>query len=531
MSFRYSMTWLHTWSGLLLGWILYFMFLTGATGYFDIEIDRWMRPEIPVMTAPFDVPARLPDAEAYLRNTAPNATQYYIEFPFGRSPVFSLWWHNPDNIGGSERKGWHHELLDPNSGEKVSTRDTAGGEFLYRLHYVLHYIPRSLAYWITSLAAMFMLVAIISGIIIHKRIFKDFFTLRRKKPQRFWLDTHNLFSVLPLPFHIMITYSGLMLLMLSTLPAVPVSIYGTDEEKLRAVYDSIFSEATHREPAGIAAESAPLMISYQKALADSQQENLQGDVAFISIDYPGDQSALVGIGLVAEKGIEPFAHLHYDAITAERHDPADEANEPSTGKAFYELMEHLHEGLFAQPWLRWVYFLSSLMGAGMVASGSILWAVKRREKHSRKSQPNTGLKLVECLNIGTIAGLTIAIAGYFWANRLLPAELETRATWEMHSLFIVWLLALIHPFLAGHTKTSRQLWAEQFTVAALAYGLIPVINLMTTENHLGISLRYGDWVLAGFDLFMLALSVCFACLAFRIGFRIESKKRVTAGCC
>lgn len=49
--FRQSMNWLHTWAGLVLGWLLYFMFLTGTLGYFDEEIDRWMKPEI-VAVAP-----------------------------------------------------------------------------------------------------------------------------------------------------------------------------------------------------------------------------------------------------------------------------------------------------------------------------------------------------------------------------------------------------------------------------------------------------------------------------------------------
>ncbi|MEM9335787.1 MAG: PepSY-associated TM helix domain-containing protein, partial [Pseudomonadota bacterium] len=43
--FRQSMTWLHTWTGLLFCWILYFMFVTGTLGYFDTEIDHWMAPE------------------------------------------------------------------------------------------------------------------------------------------------------------------------------------------------------------------------------------------------------------------------------------------------------------------------------------------------------------------------------------------------------------------------------------------------------------------------------------------------------
>src|SRR3546814_13473285 len=45
-SFRQSMAWLHTWTGLLMGWLLFAMFVTGTAAYFQEEITRWMKPEL-----------------------------------------------------------------------------------------------------------------------------------------------------------------------------------------------------------------------------------------------------------------------------------------------------------------------------------------------------------------------------------------------------------------------------------------------------------------------------------------------------
>lgn len=80
----------------------------------------------------------------------------------------------------------------------------------YRMLYALHYIPYDWGIRIVGICTMFMFVAIISGIITHKKIFKDFFTFRPAKGQRSWLDAHNVISVIALPFYIMITYSGLI---------------------------------------------------------------------------------------------------------------------------------------------------------------------------------------------------------------------------------------------------------------------------------------------------------------------------------
>ncbi|PSD23687.1 hypothetical protein C7E12_22225, partial [Stenotrophomonas maltophilia] len=41
-----------------------------------------------------------------------------------------------------------------------------------------------------------------------------------------------------------------------------------------------------------------------------------------------------------------------------------------------------------------------------------------------------GLRLVDALNIGTVAGLPIAFAAYFWGNRLLPLQIAERSSAE-----------------------------------------------------------------------------------------------------
>ena len=43
--FRQAMTWLHTWTGLVLGFVLMAAFFFGALSVFDREIDRWAIPE------------------------------------------------------------------------------------------------------------------------------------------------------------------------------------------------------------------------------------------------------------------------------------------------------------------------------------------------------------------------------------------------------------------------------------------------------------------------------------------------------
>ena len=116
------------------------------------------------------------------------------------------------------RRGGTRITIDSVTGQTLEARETRGGSFLYRFHFELYGMPRMWSRWIVGIATLLMFVAIISGVITHKKIFKDFFTFRSGKGQRSWLDAHNATAVLALPFHIMITFSGLLLLLFTIMP-------------------------------------------------------------------------------------------------------------------------------------------------------------------------------------------------------------------------------------------------------------------------------------------------------------------------
>jgi hypothetical protein len=172
----------------------------------------------------------------------------------------------------------------------------------------------------------------------------------------------------------------------------------------------------------------------------------------------------------------------------------------------------LHEGQFAGPIARWIYFFTGLIGAAMIASGLILWTTKRKPKQIKKPNgPDFGYRLVEQLNIGTIVGLPIAIAMYFYANRLLPVDMVNRVNWEANVMFISWAILLLYPAF----RPAATAWREQLQLAAFVYMALPVVNLLTTDKYLINSLVQQDWGFAGFDLTFLAVGGCFAFSAYK----------------
>ncbi|MGH6618266.1 MAG: PepSY-associated TM helix domain-containing protein, partial [Alphaproteobacteria bacterium] len=388
-----------------------------------------------------------------------------------------------------------------------------------RMHYMLHYLPSTAAYWIVGICTMFMLMAIVTGVIIHKKIFRDFFTFRPARGQRSWLDVHNILSVVALPFHAMITYSGLIFFGYLYMAPVVTATYGPGEENRRVFFDEVFEREHKVERAGVSAPLAPLA----PMLSEAERRWGSGGVRFIEIWNPGDANARISIGGFQDTPLRASRRLVFDGASGAY--LASEDAFTSTPRAVRDVLLGLHEGLFAGPVLRWLYFLSGLVGTAMIGAGLVLWTTKRRARMQRAGGVQAfGLALVEGLNLGAVVGLPIGIAAYFWANRLIPAAMEGRAAWEAHAMFIAWGLALLWAM----ARPTARAWVELLSCAAAAYVLLPVLNALTTGRHLGVTLPRGDWrgdwTLAGFDLTMLAFGLLLAWAAWRL----HGKKRPAA---
>ncbi|RIV80914.1 PepSY domain-containing protein [Aurantiacibacter xanthus] len=519
---RQTAAWLHTWVGLVAGWLLFFVFVTGTAGYFEREITRWMQPERPLEIAPpaFEPAALATLAMNRLEQVAPVAASWSITLPHQDGSKrawtdFSIRWEEMPQPGHSFGASTR-ERLDPATGAvlppEAEPRETSGGFGLYRMHYQLHYLPYQWAIRIVGIATMLMLLAIVSGVITHKKIIRDFFTFRPGKGQRSWLDAHNAVSVMALPFFLMITYTGLVFFLFEYMPAGRDVLYGTGDANADVYYEELYGDHEHAAISRPAASIAPLITQAEKAWG-------KGNLAGIAVErHPGEPAEIV-LSRVAS-GIEYYspAQLHFNADTGAR--LPDEPREGGTALATAEVMYALHEGQFVNIGGRWLYFAAGLLGCGMIGTGLSLWASKRRRRHlseGREADEHFGIRLVEILNVATIAGLPLAVAGFFWANRLLPVEMTDRAAWEFHCLFAVWLGTLFYAL----GRPLRQAWSELLWATSGAFALIPIVNALTTDRHLGVTIAHGDWALAGFDLTMLGLGAAFGLTARKVTTRLR----------
>ncbi|RMU66563.1 Membrane protein [Pseudomonas syringae pv. syringae] len=497
--FRQSMAWLHTWVGLLFGWLLFAIFLTGTLSYFKDEITHWMQPEIPVRA--LDAGASVQQAQHYLQSHATGATRWFISLPDQRTPGLVVGWL-PEGKQG-QRDNFVRKLLDPQTGSEVQARDTRGGDFFYRFHYQLQ-MPYPWGRWLATSAAMVMLVALITGIIIHKKVFKEFFTFRLRKGQRSWLDGHNALGVLVLPFHLMITYSSLVIFMSMVMPASILSQYDTVQAFYSEAYP--FPETVKRE--GIATPLVALapLVSAANAKWDS------GQVGRVIVNNPGDSSASVLLTRDDKGSIVPDrgGALTFSGVSGEL---SNEVPERPLALLISSGMYGLHVGHFAAPLLRWLYFMFGVAGTAMIGTGLVMWLGKRQLKHAKTGVLPLELRVVEVLNIASMSGLMLAVASFFWTNRLLPGGLAGRADWEVSVFFTFWALSFMHAAL----RKGRNAWREQLGLGALLFAGLPLLDLLTCGRYLLDSLMSGNWVLAAFDLTALVtgLFLGWAALKFK----------------
>lgn len=493
-SFRASMGWLHTWAGVVLGGLLFAIFWMGTLSVFDREIDRWMAPmtRLPLTNKAFSLePLRL----SYEAAAAAKASSWLVTLPTEREPVLQAIWREPS--------GFVVRLVDPATGVALPDPGTwAGTRFLYPFHYMLHI---RLGYWIVGLAAMAMLLLCVSGVVIHRKIFVDFFTFRsERQPRRLLLDLHNVTGVLGLPFHFVISLSGLIIFYSVYFPStIQLSYNGEPRAFAKEAYGHY-----ERPKLGTPGELASL-----DAMAAEAHRLRNGEMPrYIFVRHPGDAAATLQIAGLGEDRVSGSNDVAYfDTATGALLHHRSEPQPLLTAQRF---IAGLHLIQFRHWTLRWVYFGLGLTGCALIATGYLFWLEARRKRHLQLGL--LGVPIVEGLTVASVTGIVIATLAFFIVNRALPLGAtflgEDRAALEIWGFYLVWLATFAHAWSRPGRAWVEHCWAiTMFAIAAV------LLNWITTGDHLLRSLSFRHlWPVAWMDLLLLAGATIAALTAWKL---------------
>ncbi|KAF1042927.1 PepSY-associated TM helix domain-containing protein [Xylophilus sp.] len=532
-NFRLAMAWLHTWFGLVLGFVLMAVFFFGALSVFDREIDRWALPATRFAPQPmpsFDKVLRpvfeelQPDAPS--RELARGQVDGPLPERFDTPTRWGAYTTHRDPVLGvfagfelprakvPQATVFALRTIDPRSGVTLPDDQLKiGSQFFFPLHYSLNLSWKNLGTWIVGFAALVMLAALVSGVVMHRRIFRELFTFRPKKSiQRSTLDLHNLTGVVALPFHFMFAFTGLVIF-----GGVYFPIAHTQLAPLHELHEKLEAQETGlpHERANVKAPIASVDAMVAEAQRRWAAKDMAGEVGFLAVQFPGDANGYVSVYRAGTDRIALVGNgIHFKASTGEliREDP------PQTPVAgMTEFLTGLHLQHFRHWLLRWFYVLGGLTGCACIATGFLFFVEKRKRQHAKQGQG--GARWVDGFAVSTVTGMLIATLAMLIANRLLPEGLAGRDAWERHAFWGAWLLAFAHGLWRTAPVAQTRIapaWAEQCgAVAALALAAV-LLNWATTGDHLLRTIGTGYWPVAGADLLILAGGALAAVAARRL---------------
>jgi uncharacterized iron-regulated membrane protein len=263
--------------------------------------------------------------------------------------------------------------------------------------------------------------------------------------------------------------------------------YGDDPT---AMYQALTPGAVNRPLAGKKAPLAPIA----PMLREAGRRFGGAAIGRVYVLNPGDAAAVVTV-FRSDAGQIAYApgEISFDGATGR---VLSDWTETRPALKAYNTVYGLHMARFAPGLLRWLYFLGGAMLTLTIATGLVLWVVKRRER----APLSIGNRILERLNAGAIAGVLLGSLAYLWANRLLPLDLPARADAEVS--IALWSAGIA--LLAGLALRPTIAWPALLGLLALGCAGAALLGL-------GIS-GFAQW---GMDLVLLAAAAALALIVIR----------------
>jgi len=372
----------HSWTGLLTGWLLFVVCLTGTLVVYKFPLKALSNPEMARVEAPDNLG---PDgALAAFDKAVPGAKVSVIAFP---SDIYSIHQYSvvAKTVEGGENRYW----VSPETGEVRSELQSDFADFVQRLHAGLFMGQKGR--WIVGLLGVTMAASLIAGLWFHwPHLRRDLFHLRLGEHRRkVWADLHKFGGVWALPFHLVIALTGAWLGLESLIgirasSANPIEIQGEGPGHPLPVAE-ILKRAQELRP------------DFRPSHVNMTDRGMAGATIRVQGDLPGHRLVQRGQTM-----------LVFDADSG-RHLQTVDRTEQGAGRRVLAMMRPLHYGYFAPPWGEMLYFLLGLVSTAVVASGMFIWA--ERERRKRHPRDRSAITRMERANVAVMGGMMLALGG------------------------------------------------------------------------------------------------------------------------
>ena len=460
---------IHGWSGIALGVLLYTVVLTGAIAVFAQEIGVWSvsgATNQKELSQPIDATIRKLGSEV--------PAEYRDDFGIyaiedGSLSVF-FHTHAAKPNGDISDKGVRF-LVDPTDGHVVSrdegwsddvfgrSQKSALRQFLIDLHVQL-YVPQPWGLLLTGILGLAMMVAAVSGLLLHKHVIKDIFVSPRAGSRLlFARDRHILAGTWGLPFAFLLAFTGSFLSFAFSLgiPIVSMSAFGGNQ--------MLVGEILNGKPQ--VEDKTPAAMTNLDAVVSHGIKETGATPTFLHVGHYGRADSHIGLFFTPPEGDLSFSQLAYNGVTgAFEGTKPGLGTKPSAGASAYVILSALHYGVFGGLLSKLIWI--SLGGACcyVILTGMQLWLRRRAEDTGLQS----AAKIVPVLAFGLPLAMLASAHAYFQ----LLGQADT-TYWTPAAFFIAAGLILTAAALHNSEDVLRK---RLMAATAFAAGSLPMLRLL-----------------------------------------------------
>jgi len=401
---------LHSWSGIVLGLFVFIVSFTGTVALFEHELKSWEDPakRLSISVEPITM---MPILEEWI---AANAQEDVVRNVSFRYPDFYRpYYHAAMNTKAEGSKLVNHFMRwDTHTGEPLVNKESALTEWILDFHRDLMWPDflggRTAGRGLVGVVGIVLLLSIITGIITHTKIIKEFFTLRVKRSIHLkWQDMHKVVGLWSLPFSTMIAFTGAFLgLIVILAPIAAVLAFKGDTQ---ALIDAAVGQPT--EPSGVAMQ----MYSVDD-VARYPFPNSSRFPYLVNISNWGDENAEHRLlyHSATELSRTDFVYLNSSDGHFIR---ADSPSTISASNRMNNAITPLHYGTFGGIWLKLLYAIMGVLLCIVTATGLMVWLERRLKSNKGKKKPAFYHRLGR-LTIGVTLGFPIATIAIFYLDKL-----------------------------------------------------------------------------------------------------------------
>lgn len=383
---------IHGWSGISLGILLYAVLVTGMVAVFSEEIAHWSSGLVntdDTLAVPMD--STQTPLQGIIDELLPQVKPEYIEEvalsgnTLGHLNVF-FHKHQTNAEGNIEEFGTQFEV-DRNTGAVISEQtgsgldlfssdeDRALSRFLVSVHTELH-LPRPWGLILTGILGLAMMVAAVSGLIMHRHLLKDIFTLRRGSLVLAVKDAHTVAGSWGLPFAFVLAFTGSFFSFAGSigLPLMAMVGFGGDQE---AMFDTLIGSKAPED-------ATPTRGAAVDDLLRDVQQRTGAPASFLVVQHYGRADAMATVFLPVLNESLSSDPIVYSAASGDFVKVKPQVGqEPSAGASLLALMAPLHFGNFMGLVSKTIWFALGFAMCYVTVTGIDMWLARRSPESFR----------------------------------------------------------------------------------------------------------------------------------------------------